>query len=470
MGAFLLFVCLLAPVVVLACAVRGRKRRASSAAAGGKALPLPPGSMGWPYVGETFQLYSSKNPNVFFARKQNRYGPIFKTHILGCPCVMVSSPEAARFVLVTQAHLFKPTFPASKERMLGPQAIFFQQGDYHAHLRRLVSRAFSPEAIRGSVPAIEAIALRSLESWDGRLVNTFQEMKLYALNVALLSIFGEEEMRYIEELKQCYLTLEKGYNSMPVNLPGTLFHKAMKARKRLGAVVAHIIEARREGERQRGSDLLASFLDDREALTDAQIADNVIGVIFAARDTTASVLTWMVKFLGDHPAVLKAVIEEQQEIARSKGSSDEPLTWADTRRMRTTSRVIQETMRVASILSFTFREAVEDVEYQGYLIPKGWKVMPLFRNIHHSPDHFPCPEKFDPSRFEVAPKPNTFLPFGNGTHSCPGNELAKLEMLVLFHHLATKYRWSTSKSESGVQFGPFALPLNGLPMTFVRKD
>lgn len=470
MGAFLLFVCLLAPVVVLACAVRGRKRRASSAAAGGKVLPLPPGSMGWPYVGETFQLYSSKNPNVFFARKQNRYGPIFKTHILGCPCVMVSSPEAARFVLVTQAHLFKPTFPASKERMLGPQAIFFQQGDYHAHLRRLVSRAFSPEAIRGSVPAIEAIALRSLESWDGRLVNTFQEMKLYALNVALLSIFGEEEMRYIEELKQCYLTLEKGYNSMPVNLPGTLFHKAMKARKRLGAIVAHIIEARREGERQRGSDLLASFLDDREALTDAQIADNVIGVIFAARDTTASVLTWMVKFLGDHPAVLKAVIEEQQEIARSKGSSGEPLTWADTRRMRTTSRVIQETMRVASILSFTFREAVEDVEYQGYLIPKGWKVMPLFRNIHHSPDHFPCPEKFDPSRFEVAPKPNTFLPFGNGTHSCPGNELAKLEMLVLFHHLATKYRWSTSKSESGVQFGPFALPLNGLPMTFVRKD
>ncbi|RCV07974.1 hypothetical protein SETIT_1G288100v2 [Setaria italica] len=469
MGAFLLFVCLLAPFV-LACAARGRRRRAAApASACGKALPLPPGSMGWPYVGETFQLYSSKNPNVFFARKQNRYGPIFKTHILGCPCVMVSSPEAARFVLVTQAHLFKPTFPASKERMLGPQAIFFQQGDYHAHLRRLVSRAFSPEAIRASVPAIEAIALRSLRSWDGQLVNTFQEMKLYALNVALLSIFGEEEMRYIEELKQCYLTLEKGYNSMPVNLPGTLFHKAMKARKRLGDIVAHIISARRQ--RQRGSsDLLASFLDDREALTDAQIADNVIGVIFAARDTTASVLTWMVKFLGDHPSVLRAVIEEQEEIARSKGSADAALTWADTRRMRMTSRVIQETMRVASILSFTFREAVEDVEYQGYLIPKGWKVLPLFRNIHHSPDHFTCPEKFDPSRFEVAPKPNTFMPFGNGTHSCPGNELAKLEMLVLFHHLATKYRWSTSKSESGVQFGPFALPLNGLPMTFTRKD
>ena len=473
MAAFVLFLCLLVPLV-LACAVRARKGAAGRASSGGggkkggTSLPLPPGSMGWPYVGETTQLYSSKNPNVFFARKRNKYGPIFKTHILGCPCVMVSSPEAAKFVLVTQAHLFKPTFPASKERMLGPQAIFFQQGDYHAHLRRLVSRAFSPEAIRGSVPAIEAIALRSLGSWEDLQVNTFQEMKTYALNVALLSIFGEEEMQYIEELKQCYLTLEKGYNSMPVNLPGTLFHKAMKARKRLGAIVAHIISARRE--RERGSDLLGSFMDGREALTDDQIADNAIGVIFAARDTTASVLTWMVKFLGDNPAVLKAVTEEHAEIAREKALSGEPLSWADTRRMRMTGRVIQETMRVASILSFTFREAVEDVEYQGYLIPKGWKVLPLFRNIHHNPDHFPSPEKFDPSRFEVAPKPNTFMPFGNGTHSCPGNELAKLEMLVLCHHLATKYRWSTSKSESGVQFGPFALPINGLPMTFTRKD
>jgi (+)-abscisic acid 8'-hydroxylase len=364
MGAFILFLCLLAPFVVAACALRAAKKRSSSSSSsGGKgksSLPLPPGTMGWPYVGETTQLYSSKNPNVFFARKRNKYGPIFKTHILGCPCVMVSSPEAAKFVLVTQAHLFKPTFPASKERMLGRQAIFFQQGDYHAHLRRLVSRAFSPDSIRGSVPAIEAIALRSLRSWDGLEVNTFQEMKTvscrffpllyysplfcsalllccvltirswrmqYALNVALLSIFGDEEMQYIEELKQCYLTLEKGYNSMPVNVPGTLFHKAMKARKRLGAIVAHIISARRQSEQERGNDLLGSFMDGKEELTDDQIADNAIGVIFAARDTTASVLTWMVKFLGDNPAVLKAVtVSRRPSLSIFDLSSSRPLS------------------------------------------------------------------------------------------------------------------------------------------------
>nr|XP_010933004.1 abscisic acid 8'-hydroxylase 1 [Elaeis guineensis] len=462
-----LLLCLLSLLYFLL--ARAKKQRSSATTATPRKLPLPPGSMGWPYIGETFQLYSS-NPNTFFALKHKKYGPVFKTHILGCPCVMVSSPEAARFVLVTQAHLFKPTYPASKERMLGTKAIFFQQGDYHARLRRIVLRAFLPDAIRRRVAGIEAVALQALHSWDGRMINTFQEMKTYAFNVALLSIFGKDEISYIEELKQCYYTLEKGYNSMPINLPGTLFHKAMKARKQLGHIVAKILSSRRQ-KKAVADDLLGFFMESKEALTDDQIVDNIVGVIFAARDTTASVLTWIVKYLGENPSILQAVTEEQEEIMRSKemGGGEVSLTWADTKRMSMTSRVIQETMRVASILSFTFREVVEDVEYEGYLIPKGWKVLPLFRNIHHSPDNFTDPEKFDPSRFEVAPKPNTFMPFGNGTHSCPGNELAKLEMLVLLHHLTTKYRWSMSGSESGIQFGPFALPLNGLPMRFCRK-
>ncbi|XP_074590282.1 abscisic acid 8'-hydroxylase 1-like [Curcuma longa] len=453
------------------CAVYCIFRKGVGLAGRRKKLPLPPGSMGWPYVGETFQLYSNSNPNAFFALKQRKYGAVFKTHILGCPCVMVSSPEAARFVLVTQAHRFKPTFPASKERMIGHRAIFFQQGDYHARLRRLLLRSFLPGSIRGSVAGIEAVALRALQSWDGRLVNTFQELKTYAFNVAILSVFGDDVAAAAEDLKQCYYELEKGYNSMPINLPGTLFHKAMKARNQLARIVAGIISSRRlQSKNAAPNDLIGSLMEPKEGLSDDQIADNVIGVIFAARDTTASVLTWIIKYLGDNPNILQAVTEEQEEITKSKQEEDKRLTWADAKKMPLTSRVIQETMRVASILSFTFREAVEDVEYQGYLIPKGWKVLPLFRNIHHSPENFTDPEKFDPSRFEVPPKPNTFMPFGNGSHSCPGNELAKLEMLVLLHHLTTKYRWSAVRQESGVQFGPFVLPMNGLPLRFSLKS
>lgn len=292
----------------------------------------------------------------------------------------------------------------------------------------------------------------------------------FTFNVALLSIFGKDEILYREDLKRCYYTLEKGYNSMPINLPGTLFHKAMKARKELAQILEQIISTRR-CKKQVYNDLLASFMDEKAGLSDEQISDNIIGVIFAARDTTASVLTWIVKYLGENPSVLESVTEEQMSIIKGKQENGEEigLNWEDTKNMPITSRVIQETLRVASILSFTFREATEDVEYQGYLIPKGWKVLPLFRNIHHSPENFKEPEKFDPSRFEVAPKPNTFMPFGNGVHACPGNELAKLEILVLVHHLTTKYRWSVVGEKNGIQYGPFALPQNGLPINLNSK-
>jgi cytochrome P450 len=126
--------------------------------------------------------------------------------------------------------------------------------------------------------------------------------------VALVTIFGKEDMRCMDELKRCYYTLEKGYNSLPINLPGTLFYKAMKARKRLGQIVADIISSKRTQQQlEEDKGLLASLIDPKEALTDDQIADNIIGLIFAARDTTASVLTWIVKCLAENPEILQAV-------------------------------------------------------------------------------------------------------------------------------------------------------------------
>ncbi|XP_011658252.1 abscisic acid 8'-hydroxylase 2 isoform X2 [Cucumis sativus] len=407
---------------------------------------LPPGSMGWPYIGETFKLYT-QNPNSFFSIRQKRYGDVFKTHILGCPCVMISSPKAARVVLVSKAHLFKPTYPPSKERMIGPQALFFHQGPYHSYLKKLIQSSFLPSAIKHSISQIENIVLNLLPSWNNSQINTLQQMKKFAFDVAMISAFGDQQDLEIERIKHLYQCLEKGYNSMPLDLPGTPFRKAMKARKVLSETLGKMIEKRRRNK-EHGGGLLAVLLsggggeeEEKKKLSDSQIADNIIGVIFAAQDTTASVLTWILKYLHDNHHLLEAVKKEQDAIYERKlCEGKRGLSWDDTRRMPFTSRVILETLRRASVVSFTFREAVEEVEFEGYLIPKGWKVLPLFRTIHHSPDFFPHPHNFDPSRFEEPPRPNTYMPFGNGVHSCPGSEMAKLEMLVLLHHLTTTYR------------------------------
>lgn len=126
--------------------------------------------------------------------------------------------------------------------------------------------------------------------------------------MALLAIFGKGEAEYWTDLKRCYHVLEKGYNSMPVNFPGTLFHESMRARRELARILEKIISTRRRrSSSSNSSDLLGSFMDEREGLSDEQIGDNVIGIIFAARDTTASVLTWSLKFLSENPGVLRSV-------------------------------------------------------------------------------------------------------------------------------------------------------------------
>ncbi|KAL3001347.1 hypothetical protein AAZX31_09G261200 [Glycine max] len=274
---------------------------------------LPPGSMGWPYLGETLKLYT-QNPNSFFSNRQKRYGDIFKTNILGCPCVMISSPEAARIVLVTQAHLFKPTYPPSKEKLIGPEAVFFQQGAYHSMLKRLVQASFLPSTIKHSVSEVERIVIKMVPTWTYKTINTLQEMKKYAFEVAAISAFGEIKELEMEEIRELYRCLEKGYNSYPLNVPGTSYWKAMKARRHLNESIRRIIERRKESSNY-GGGLLGVLLQARgeknnkyyQQLTDSQVADNLIGVIFAAHDTTASALTWVLKYLHDNANLLEAV-------------------------------------------------------------------------------------------------------------------------------------------------------------------
>uniref|UniRef100_A0A7N0T0R6 (+)-abscisic acid 8'-hydroxylase n=1 Tax=Kalanchoe fedtschenkoi TaxID=63787 RepID=A0A7N0T0R6_KALFE len=435
-------------------------------------LRPPPGSMGLPYVGETLLLYS-QDPNVFFAEKQKRYGDVFKTHILGYPSVMLASPQASRFVLATHAHLFKPTYPKSKMALIGPSALFFHQGEYHQGVRKIVQSSISgPQRISPLIPLIEDIAVSTLDSLpDGSVICTFNAMKMYAFDVGVLSIFGRLSSEHREELRRSYKLVEKGYNCFPLSLPGTAYHTAISARRRLSQTLREIIHERKEQLRVAESNLLDHLLRYRDGegrgLSDDQIADNVIGVLFAAQDTTASALTWIVKYLHDDAKLLEAVQMEQKAIRTANGGSGF-LTWNQKRDMKLTQKVILESLRMSSIISFTFREAIVDVEYNGYLIPKGWKVMPLFRNLHHNPSFFPDPQKFDPSRFEIVPKPNTFTPFGSGVHACPGNELAKLEILIFLHHLVTKFRWEVTGSEIGIQYGPFPIPLHGLPARYWR--
>ena len=102
--------------------------------------------------------------------------------------MMLASPEAARFVLVTHSHLFKPTYPKSKEKLIGSSALFFHQGDYHTRIRKLVQNSLAPESIKKLIPDIENEVTSSLESWVfiGQVINAFHEMKKVCFEIKLI--------------------------------------------------------------------------------------------------------------------------------------------------------------------------------------------------------------------------------------------------------------------------------------------
>ncbi|GAB2282609.1 hypothetical protein Dimus_017148 [Dionaea muscipula] len=470
MDALLGYYCLLVLLLLVAFVLVRKQWRTFTDKPG--AAKLPPGSLGWPYIGETLQLFSQK-PSVFFTSRQQRYGEIFKTHILGCPCIMLASPEAAKFILVTRAGFFKPTYPKSKVPLIGPDALFYYDGPRHSQLRKLVLASLSLDNVQRLIPKIEAIAMSALDSWSsssGQVVHTFYGLKKLSFELAILFIFGELDCKYKEKLMEDYMKLDKGYNSFAIKIPGTRYYTSLLARRRLGITLGQIINERRE-RRLTAKNLLGYLLnhkdDNGKMLSDEQIADNVIGVLFAAQDTTSGVLTWILKYMADNSKILEAIKEEQRAVFESNGQGRRSLTWAQTRNMPVTNKVILESLRMASIVCFIYREATEDMVYDGFLIPKGWKVLPLFRSIHYNPAFFHDPETFDPSRFEDgALKPYTFFPFGYGAHSCPANEVAKLEMFIFIHHLVNKYRWEVVGSCNGVEYSPFPVPEKGLPAKF----
>ncbi|KAK6160698.1 hypothetical protein DH2020_004079 [Rehmannia glutinosa] len=172
---------------------------------------------------------------------------------------------------------------------------------------------------------------------------------MLSFEVGILAIFGHLEPHYKLELKKNYTIVDRGYNSFPTNLPGTRYRKAMK----------------KQVEKDLLSCLMNSKDDNGEILNEDQIGDIIIGVLFAAQDTTASAMTWIIKYLHDNPKLLEAVKAEQKAIYQSNGDGKSHLTWYQTRNMPFTYKVIMESLRMASIISFTFREAVTDVEYRG---------------------------------------------------------------------------------------------------------
>ncbi|CAJ1930110.1 unnamed protein product [Sphenostylis stenocarpa] len=447
-------------------------------------LNLPPGNMGWPLLGETIgylKPYSATTIGEFMDQHIARYGTIYKSKLFGEPAIVSADAGLNRFILQNEGKLFECSYPRSIGGILGKWSMLVLVGDMHRDMRVISLNFLSHARLRTHLlKEVEKHTLLVLNSWNQNCTFSAQdEAKKFTFNLMAKHIMsmdpGEIET---EQLKKEYVTFMKGVVSAPLNLPGTAYRKALKSRSTILKFIEGKMEERvkriQEGDESLEEDDLLNWVLKHSNLSTEQILDLILSLLFAGHETSSVAIALAIYFLPGCPQAMQQLREEHSEIARAKKQAGEvELTWEDYKRMEFTHCVVNETLRLGNVVRFLHRKALKDVNYKGYDIPCGWKVLPVIAAVHLDPSLFDQPQHFNPWRWQnngsrgTCPSKSTannnFLPFGGGPRLCAGSELAKLEMAVFIHHLVLNYHWELADSDQAFAY-PFVDFPKGLPI------
>ncbi|OMO87535.1 Cytochrome P450 [Corchorus capsularis] len=418
-----------------------------------RGVEIPPGSLGFPFIGETVQFMAAINSGKGFYEfvrvRSLRYGNCFKTNIFGETHVFVSRTESAKAILNNELGKFTKRYIKSIAELVGNQSLLCASYHQHKLLRGRLVHLFSTNSISLLVKQFDQLILNNLNCWeDGATVIVLDQALKITFKAMCKMLLSLESGQELEDLQEDVGHVCKAMLAFPLRFPGTQFYKGLQARKRIMSTLEKIIRRRREGLDSKNEDFLQHLLAEDEnscsdglmyRLSDAEIQDNILTMIIAGQDTTASAITWMVKYLGENQKVLDQLKAEQLQLAE-KTSKKLFLTLDDLNEMPYASKVVKESLRMASVVPWFPRLVLQDCEIEGYKIKKGWNVNIDVKSIHLDPMVYSEPNNFNPSRFDDESKPYSFLAFGMGSRTCLGMNMAKAMMLVFLHRFLTTYK------------------------------
>ncbi|CAN0875008.1 Abscisic acid 8'-hydroxylase CYP707A2 [Linum grandiflorum] len=441
----------------------------------------PPGSLGFPLIGETIQFMAAIRSNRgfydFVRVRSLRYGSCFKTNIFGSTHVFVSTTESARMILKNESGKFSKRYIRSIGELVGEGSVLCATSQQHHKLiRSRLMNLVSPTSLGTFITQFDQQIVRSLGSWENDTTVVLLDQALQITLEAMCKLLmGLEEGDEIKSLHEDVSIIFRAMLAFPLRLPWTRFSKGLKARERIMKRLDKMMSERREIEIQphHQQDFLQQLMEGgiSSKLTDGEIKDNILTMIIAGQDTTASAMTWMVKYLGENSDVADILRAEQLQILK-RNSGRELLVAEDLSDMPYATKVIKESLRMASIVPWFPRLALQDCYIEGYKIMKGWNINVDARSIHFDPNLYKEPTTFNPSRFddqEISRGCSTFLGFGMGGRTCLGINLAKSMLLVFLHRLLTSYKWKLVDSDSSIEkWAMFSRLKNGCPVHLTR--
>ncbi|KAJ0086313.1 hypothetical protein Patl1_08146 [Pistacia atlantica] len=424
-------------------------------------VKLPPGSMGLPFIGETLQFFvPSKSLDIhpFLKTRLHKNGPLFKTSLVGRPVLVSSDPEFSHFILQQEGKLVELWYMDSFVKLVGlsgsvKDGSCIIAGYIHKRLKKLVLDQFGPLNLKEKLlPEVEELVNRALSNWRSQsFVEVKQACAVMIMNFTVREMYGYDPEKRGEIMAEEFTDFFEGLMSLPINIPGTTYHKCLQKQKSALKMMKKLIEERQASSEARRGDLLDLIVDDMKTnklLTYDLMSYMMFGLLLATFETISTTVTLIMMLLTEHPLVVQGLEKENQEILQSRENIGSKVTWKEFRSMTFTLQVINESLRMGNFVPGFLRRAIKDIHINGYTIPEGWTIMVVPSAIHLNPEKYNDPLTFNPWRWKDLAANVTaknFIPFGGGVRLCPGVEFSKVLIAVFLHVLVTKYSWSKVK-------------------------
>lgn len=436
---------------------------------------IPPGPRG-PATWQTLRSLSGRLES--FPRLREQYGPTFSINML---------PGPGRYVLFTKPEDIKEIFAADSAEFsgargnevlraaMGDRSVMLNDADAHRKIRRYLMPAFSPAAVQGYRPLIEDITAAEVATWQpGQTTLALPAMSRITMESMLRIVFGVTDGARLDELRPRLLRLADVdplvalgwmYPRLRALPPWRGHHTNLRA---VDALIHAEIGDRAGPDRpEPGSDLLSQLLrvgatadDDSDGtvlastLSREEIRDQLVTLVLAGYETTASALAWTLHELARHPAV-------QERAHQAADDGDEAYLEA----------CVKESMRVHPIIDFVARTLTTDQTVGGWRLPAGVTVAPAIMLAGWNEDTYPDHRAFRPERFiDGSPPANTWIPFGDGVRRCVGAGFALMEGVVVLAEVLRRFRLTADHPAPNRLRNITNVPKDNAPVRLAARD
>jgi len=407
---------------------------------------LPPGPS-YPRLIQVIGIWT--RPYAVFERCRERYGKRFTLSLpFSPPFVAITEPDQVKEIYTAPPDVLHPGEGSRiLEPLVGRNSVILLDEDPHMEQRKLMLPAFHGERMQRLTALVEEVTEQEISSWrSDATIELMPRMQALTLEVILRAIFGFDPGPRLDAMRE-RLSALLAYGDSPVTLlpepPDWLLRLTnrtgplrgfLDTRNEVDRLVFEQIAERRSDSRD-GDDVLAMLLaarhEDGSPMSDQELRDELITLLAAGHETTASTLGWAFERLAREDDVRRRLIAEIDS-----GDGDEYLT-----------ATIQETLRDRPVLPNTEpRLAKEPVEVGGWFYPEGCALVANAYLLHHDPDVYPDPYAFRPERFlEEPPGTYTWIPFGGGRRRCLGASFAMLEMKIVLPAVLSRFELRPSE-------------------------